>query len=78
MNGLIERFPNVYQFCNEGINKFVLLLRKGVYPYKYKVSWETFDKTWLPDKEAFYNELYLENFTDEDYTHAQKRLKNYG
>ena len=76
MNGLIERFPNIYQFCNEGINKFVLLLRKGVYPYEYKVSWERFDKTWLPDKKAFYNELYLENFTDEDYTHAQKGLKN--
>ena len=23
-------FPNVYQFCNGDINKFALLLRKGV------------------------------------------------
>ena len=32
---LIKRFANIYQFCNEDINKFILLLRKGVYPYEY-------------------------------------------
>ena len=31
---LIKRFPNIYEFCNEEINKFILLLRKGVYPYE--------------------------------------------
>ena len=31
INGLFQKFANVYQFCNEDINKFVLLLRKGVY-----------------------------------------------
>ena len=30
---LIKRFANIYEFCNEDINKFILLLRKGVYPY---------------------------------------------
>ena len=33
VNGLIKKFPNIHQFCNGGINKFALLLRKGVYPY---------------------------------------------
>ena len=28
---LIKRFANIYEFCNEDINKFILLLRKGVY-----------------------------------------------
>ena len=41
-NDLIKKFKNTYSFCNndttepsssERINKFVLLLRKGVYPY---------------------------------------------
>ena len=41
---LIKRFANTYEFCNndtarssssERINKFVLLLRKGAYPYEY-------------------------------------------
>ena len=29
-----KRFTNTYEFCNEDINKFILLLRKGVYPYE--------------------------------------------
>ena len=35
---LIEKFPSVYQFCNDNLSKFVLLLRKGVYPYEYMDS----------------------------------------
>ena len=50
INGLTEKFSNVYQFCNEDINKFFLLLRKGVSPCEYMDSWERFDKTSLPDK----------------------------
>ena len=30
---LAKRFKNTYRFCNEDIDKFMLLLRKGVYPY---------------------------------------------
>ena len=29
---LIKRFARTYQFCNKDFNKFILLLRKGVYP----------------------------------------------
>ena len=32
---LEKRFKNTYQFSNNDINKCILLLRKGVYPYKY-------------------------------------------
>ena len=35
---LIKRFANIYKFCNENINKFILLLRKVVYPYEYMNS----------------------------------------
>ena len=31
---LIKRFENPYKVCDRGINKFILLLRKGVYPGK--------------------------------------------
>ena len=46
-------------------------------------SWERFDETSLPDKKAFYSELYLEDITDKGYAHAQKvfeelKLKNLG
>ena len=38
INGLIKKFPIVYQFCKGDLNKFVLLLRKGVYPSEYMDS----------------------------------------
>ena len=34
INGLIKKIRNTYKFCNNDINKFILLLRKGVYPYE--------------------------------------------
>ena len=50
---LIKRFVNTYEFCNGDINKFILLLRKGVYPYEYMDSWERFDETSMADKKNF-------------------------
>ena len=35
---LIQRFVNTYEFCNRVLNKFILLLRKGVYSYEYMDS----------------------------------------
>ena len=32
---LQERFCNTYKFSNHDSNKFILLLRKGIYPYEY-------------------------------------------
>ena len=59
-------------FCNVDINKFILLLRKGVYPYEYMDSWERFDETSLPNKEVFYSNLNMEDITDVDYRHAKR------
>ena len=64
---LIQRFTNTYEFSNEDLNKFILLLRKGVYPYEYMDSWQRFDETSLPDKEDFYSNLNMEDITDVDY-----------
>ena len=47
---VFSRFSDTYGFCNGDINKFILLLRKGVYPSKYMDSWERFDETSFPDK----------------------------
>ena len=37
---LIKRFGNIYEYCNKNINKFILILRKGAYPYEYTGSWK--------------------------------------
>ena len=74
---LIKRFANIYEFCNRDINKFILLLRKGFYAYKYMDSWERFDDTSSSDKEAFYSSLNMEDTTDVEYRNAKRALKSY-
>ena len=69
---LVERFANIYEFCNEDINKSILLLRKSVYPYGYMDSWERFDETSLSDKEAFYSSPNMEDITDADHRHTKR------
>ena len=70
-------FANTYQFCNKGIYKFILLLRKGIYPCKYIDSWERLDETSLPDREAFYSSLNMEGITSFDYWHAKTVHKEF-
>ena len=64
-------FKNTFKFSNNDINKFILLLRKVVYPYEYMDDWEKFNETSLPEKEEFYNKLDMEDITDADYMHAK-------
>ena len=59
---LINKFSSTYKFCNGDTNKFILLLRKGVYPYEYMDSWERFDETSLAEKEALYNCMLLSTY----------------
>ena len=74
---LIKRFANTYELCNGNLNKFVLLLRKGVYPYEYMDNWERFNETSLPNKESFYNSLNIENIDDIDYRHGNNVFKRF-
>ena len=74
---LIKRFANIYEFCNKDINKFILLLRKGIYPYEYIGDWERFDETSLPEKEVFYSSLNMEDITNVDHRHAKRVFKKF-
>ena len=77
-NESIKNFPTLYKFCNGDLNKFFLLLRKGIYPYEYMDSWERFDENTIPPKEAFYSELNLENITEKDYEHVKTMSYEHG
>ena len=72
---LIKRFANTYEFCNNDLNKFVLLLRKGVYPYEYANTWERFSEISLPSKDDFYSNLNMEDVSNIDYRHANNVFK---
>ena len=74
---LIKKFKNAYSFCNNDLNKFVLLLRKGVYPYEYMNSWERYTKTSLPSKEDFYSNLNMEDIDDIDHRHGNNVFKRF-
>ena len=73
---LIKRFEDTYKFCNEDINNFFLLLRKGVYPHENIDNWERFDETSLSDKNAFHSNPNIKDITDVDCRHAKEYLKN--
>ena len=72
---LIKKLKNTYSFCNNDLNKFILLLRKGIYPYEYMDSWKKFNETSLPSKEDFYTNLNMENIDDIDYRHGNNVFK---
>ena len=74
---LIERFASTYKFCNNDINKFIMLLRKGVYPYEYMDGWDKFNEKSILCKESFYSSLTLENITEVDYIHAKNVFKTF-
>ena len=74
---------NTYNFCDNNLNKFILLLRKGVNPYEYMDNRERFNETSLPNKESFYSSLNMEKIDDIDYIHGNNvfkkiKLKNLG
>ena len=74
---LIKKFKNTYSFCNNDLNKFILLLRKGVYPYEYMDSCEKFNETSLPSKKKFYRNLNMEDIDDIDYRHGNNVFKGF-
>ena len=67
---LKTRFKNTFKFSNNDISKFILLLRKGIYPYEYTDEWKKFNKTSLLKKEELFSNVNMENITDADCMHA--------
>ena len=74
---LIERFANTYRFCDNDLDKFIMLLRKGVYPYEYIDQWDKFNEKIISGKGSCYSNLTLENISETDYVHANNVFKNF-
>ena len=53
----MKNFRALYNFCNEDLNKFFLLLKKGIYPYEDIDSWEKFNENIIPPKGAFFSDV---------------------
>ena len=51
---------------------FRLMSRKGVYQYEYMDTWNKFEETSLPLKDAFYIRINMKGIRDLDYEHAQQ------
>ena len=65
------------------MEKFILLLKNGVYPDEYMDSFNKFDETTLHNIENFYSNLELSNVDVKEYNHAKKvwdifNIKNMG
>ena len=71
---LKKRFKNTFTFSNNDINRFVLLLRKDVYPYEDMGDREKFNETTLREKTEFYNNLNMEDITDRRLHACKKSL----
>ena len=67
---LKKKFPNTYTISNNDDKKFLLLLRKSVYPYNYMDNWDKFNETEYPSIECFLNKLTQGNISQEDYNHG--------
>ena len=74
---LLKRFSNTYEFCGNDLNKFLILLRKGVYPYEYMDGWNKFNEKVFPSKESFYSSLTMEDISETDYAHAKNVFKKF-
>ena len=72
MNNLVKGGQKLTGFEDHSKDQYALLVRKGVYPYKYMTSWGKFSEIKLPPKEEFYSRLNMSSISDEDYEHAQK------
>ena len=72
----LDAFPHLLSEFDQK-QQAQLLVRKGIYPYKYMGSFHKFDEKDLPPIEEFYFSIKKESISDEDYTHAQKVFREF-
>ena len=71
-SALTSKFPSTFKLCRKNVEKFLLLIRKGVYPYEYMDNTEKFNEKGLPTIDKFYSKLAANGISTDDYKHAKK------
>ena len=54
---IAKRFEHICRFYGRDINKFILMLRRGVYSHEYIDRWQNLNETSLLDKKELYTNL---------------------
>ena len=75
---LVRGGKKLFRFEEYTSKQYELLVKKGIYPYEYMSSWDRFEETKLPPKEAFYSKLNMSGVSSENYEHACKVSKEFG
>ena len=71
-SSITNRFPITFKLCRYNIKKFLLLLRKGVYPYEYLDNMEKFNEKELPPIDNFYSKLAFDDISTDDDKRAKR------
>ena len=64
-------FKNTSKYFKDD-EQFLLMIKKGIYPYDYIDSYDKFDECLLPKKKHFYSKLNDSKCSEEEYKHALK------
>ena len=62
-NNLVKGGQKLTGFEDYSEDQYVLLVRKGVYPYEYMMSWDKFMETHLSPKKVFHSALNMSNIS---------------
>ena len=76
VKNLKDRYENTFKFSND-FNKFILLLRKGVYHYEFMDGWEKFHEKSLPEEGEFCSNLNMDDITDSNQNQAKRICKDF-
>ena len=72
LHELVKNFPNTFNLCRGDVQKLLLLLRKGVYPYEYMNNMSKFFEKELTTIDKFHSKLNFSGISTKDYLHAKK------
>ena len=78
VNNLARGGGEFFGFENYSDHQCGLLIRKGIYPYKYMDNWGRFEETTFPPASSLYSKFNMSGVSDQDYEHTCKVWRDFG